>query len=176
MQVHTLLKGLEKIADSANIPMVVAGDFNSVPGSAPHTLLLQQRVDCEHQDLANDPLQLFTGNTLPNKLSHSLDLRSAYAEAIKSELKVSSLDHLRSRLDDLFHEPLCTNISHDFKNTLDYICYSAPELQPTALLELPCLVDILGGDMSRGLPNAVWPSDHIALMAEFRFLFQRATT
>ncbi len=31
IQVHTLLKGLEKIAASADIPMLVAGDFNSVP-------------------------------------------------------------------------------------------------------------------------------------------------
>lgn len=31
-QVHTLLKGLEKIANSADIPMLVCGDFNSVPG------------------------------------------------------------------------------------------------------------------------------------------------
>ena len=29
---HTLLKGLEKIAVSADIPMLVCGDFNSVPG------------------------------------------------------------------------------------------------------------------------------------------------
>lgn len=29
---HTLLKGLEKIATSADIPMLVCGDFNSVPG------------------------------------------------------------------------------------------------------------------------------------------------
>ena len=33
---HTLLKGLEKIAASADIPMLVCGDFNSVPG----------RLDC----------------------------------------------------------------------------------------------------------------------------------
>lgn len=31
-QVHTLLKGLEKIAASADIPMLVCGDFNSIPG------------------------------------------------------------------------------------------------------------------------------------------------
>ncbi|KAL7589617.1 hypothetical protein Lser_V15G39697 [Lactuca serriola] len=30
--VHTLLKGLEKIVASADIPMLVCGDFNSVPG------------------------------------------------------------------------------------------------------------------------------------------------
>lgn len=47
-QVHTLLKGLEKIAASADIPMLVAGDFNSVPGSAAHSLLVKQSVDPGH--------------------------------------------------------------------------------------------------------------------------------
>lgn len=44
VQVHTLLKGLEKIAASADIPMLVAGDFNTVPGSAAHTLLVKGSV------------------------------------------------------------------------------------------------------------------------------------
>lgn len=35
-KVHTLLKGLEKIAASADIPMLVCGDFNSVPGRFVH--------------------------------------------------------------------------------------------------------------------------------------------
>lgn len=48
MQVHTLLKGLEKIAASADIPMLVAGDFNSVPGSAAHSLLVNNNVDASH--------------------------------------------------------------------------------------------------------------------------------
>ena len=30
-QVHTLPKGLEKIASSADIPILVCGDFNSIP-------------------------------------------------------------------------------------------------------------------------------------------------
>jgi CCR4-NOT transcription complex subunit 6 len=47
MQVHTLLKGLEKIAASADIPMIVAGDFNSVPGSPAHALLTKVRA-CSH--------------------------------------------------------------------------------------------------------------------------------
>ncbi len=37
VQVHTLLKGLEKIAASADIPMLVAGDFNSVPTRSVYT-------------------------------------------------------------------------------------------------------------------------------------------
>ena len=48
MQVHTLLKGLEKIAASADIPMLVAGDFNSQPGSAAHSLLVNHSVDPHH--------------------------------------------------------------------------------------------------------------------------------
>ncbi|KAG0468581.1 hypothetical protein HPP92_017909 [Vanilla planifolia] len=55
-QVHTLLKGLEKIAVSADIPMLVCGDFNSVPGSASHALLATGKVDQLHPDLAVDPL------------------------------------------------------------------------------------------------------------------------
>jgi len=31
-QVLTLMKGLDKIASSTSIPMLVAGDFNAVPG------------------------------------------------------------------------------------------------------------------------------------------------
>ena len=49
LQVHTLLKGLEKIATSADIPMIVAGDFNSTPGSAAHDLLTQRSVRPDHK-------------------------------------------------------------------------------------------------------------------------------
>jgi len=49
LQVHTLLKGLEKIAASADIPMIVAGDFNSTPGSAAHDLLTHQSVRPDHK-------------------------------------------------------------------------------------------------------------------------------
>jgi CCR4-NOT transcription complex subunit 6 len=48
LQVHTLLKGLEKIAVSADIPMLVAGDFNSTPGSAAHALLVKRSVPSSH--------------------------------------------------------------------------------------------------------------------------------
>ncbi len=47
-QVHTLLKGLEKIAHSADIPMLVAGDFNSVPTSAAYGLIVKKQVEAGH--------------------------------------------------------------------------------------------------------------------------------
>ena len=169
MQVHTLLKGLEKIANSANIPMIVAGDLNSVPGSAPHVLMMQQHVELGHRDLEKDPLSLFTGQNCGNKLSHSLHLQSAYAAAMHATVPSAEVEKLKSRLDETYHEPKHTNITCDFKAALDYICCSTPDLQTTALLELPDIHSMLGGDLSTGLPNNCWPSDHIALMAEFQF-------
>ena len=68
-QVHTLLKGLEKISASADIPMVVAGDFNSAPGSAAHALLVRGRVPASHPDLANDPLGILRP---ASKLQHQV--------------------------------------------------------------------------------------------------------
>jgi CCR4-NOT transcription complex subunit 6 len=99
--VHTLLKGLEKIATSADIPMLVCGDFNSVPGrydelflkmfhfilqglficlyksypelccSAPHSLLAMGKVDPSHPDLTVDPLNILRPLS---KLVHQLPL------------------------------------------------------------------------------------------------------
>jgi CCR4-NOT transcription complex subunit 6 len=169
VQVHTLLKGLEKIANSANIPMIVAGDLNSIPGSAPHVLMMKQHVELGHRDLEKDPLSLFTGQNCGNKLSHSLSLQSAYAAAMNSTVASADVEKMKSRLDTQYNEPKHTNITHDFKAALDYICCSTPDLKTTALLELPDLPSMLQGDLSSGLPNNSWPSDHIALMAEFQF-------
>ena len=72
-QVHTLLKGLEKIAASADIPMVVCGDFNSIPGSAPHSLITDGLVVPHHKDLENDPLGILKPHS---KLCHNLPLVS----------------------------------------------------------------------------------------------------
>lgn len=170
-QVHTLLKGLEKIANSANIPMVVAGDLNSRPGSAPHDLLVKQSVDARHPDLQNDPLSLFSGASAA-KLQHSLKLKSAYAAAAATGGGGGVSDDvrlLRSRLDSERAEPLFTNLTCDFKDTLDYIIFSAGELTPTALLELPPMSAMLR-EGETGLPNELWSSDHVAIMAEFRAL------
>lgn len=41
-KVHTLLKGLEKIAASADIPMLVCGDFSSIPGRFVIQLMLPE--------------------------------------------------------------------------------------------------------------------------------------
>ncbi|KAI7748790.1 hypothetical protein M8C21_013651 [Ambrosia artemisiifolia] len=156
-QVHTLLKGLEKIAASADIPMLVCGDFNSVPGSAPHALLAMGKVDPMHPDLAVDPLGILRPAT---KLTHTLPLVSAYSSFARV-----GYEQQKKRVDPNTNEPLFTNCTRDFIGTLDYIFYSADSLTVESLLEL-LDEDSLRKDTA--LPSPEWSSDHIALLAEFR--------
>ncbi|KAK1306715.1 hypothetical protein QJS10_CPA10g00295 [Acorus calamus] len=156
-QVHTLLKGLEKIAVSADIPMLVCGDFNSVPGSSPHALLAMGKVDPMHSELAVDPLGILRP---ASKLTHQLPLVSAYSSFVRM-----APDQHRRRMDPTTNEPLFTNCTRDFIGTLDYIFYTADSLMVDSLLEL-LDEDSLRKDTA--LPSPEWSSDHIALLAGFR--------
>lgn len=168
-QVHTLLKGLEKIAASADIPMLVAGDFNSTPGSASHCLLVDGGIPVDHPELQNDPLGILRP---VSKLCHQLPLVSAYtclASQGPAELTPRATKQKRC-IDSRLHEPIFTNRTQDFTGTLDYVFFTSNSLCPSALLELPDEADIMSGkNRSTCMPNAQWPSDHVSLMAEFRF-------
>uniref|UniRef100_A0A0D6R0B4 poly(A)-specific ribonuclease n=1 Tax=Araucaria cunninghamii TaxID=56994 RepID=A0A0D6R0B4_ARACU len=161
-QVHTLLKGLEKIAASADIPMLVCGDFNSVPGSAPHALLATGRVEPSHPELATDPLGILRP---PSKLCHQLPLVSAYSNFARMVGIGQGPEQQRRRMDPSTNEPLFTNCTRDFFGTLDYIFYTADSLTVESLLEL---LDEESLRKDTGLPSPEWSSDHIALLAEFR--------
>ncbi|KAM0990277.1 hypothetical protein FF1_008796 [Malus domestica] len=160
-QVHTLLKGLEKIAASADIPMLVCGDFNSVPGSAPHTLLAMGKVDPLHPDLQVDPLNILRPLS---KLIHQLPLVSAYSSFARLGVGLG-MEQQRRRMDPTTNEPLFTNCTRDFIGTLDYIFYTADSLTVESLLEL---LDEESLRKDTALPSPEWSTDHIALLAEFR--------
>ncbi|XP_058073818.1 carbon catabolite repressor protein 4 homolog 1-like isoform X2 [Magnolia sinica] len=152
-QVHTLLKGLEKIAISADIPMLVCGDFNSVPGSAPHALLAMGKVDSLHPDLEVDPLRILHP---ANKLTHQLPLVSAYSSFARMMGVGIGLEQQRRRMDPTTNEPLFTNCTRDF---------IADSLTVESLLEL---LDEESLRKDTALPSPEWSSDHIALLAEFQ--------
>ncbi|CAI0402440.1 unnamed protein product [Linum tenue] len=159
-QVLTLLKGLEKIAASADIPMLVCGDFNSLPGSAPHALLAGGKVEPTHPDIVVDPLGILRPHS---KLAHQLLLVSAYSSFVRGV--GLGVDQQRRKMDPLINEPLFTNCTRDFIGTLDYIFYTADSLTVESLLEL---LDEESLRKDTALPSPEWSSDHIALLAEFR--------
>ncbi|XP_048320533.1 carbon catabolite repressor protein 4 homolog 4 isoform X2 [Ziziphus jujuba] len=62
-------------------------------------------------------------------------------------------------------EPTFTNCTPDFTDTLDYIFYSPSDhVKPVSILELP---ELDSPDVSGGLPNYSYPSDHLPIGAEF---------
>ncbi|PGH27333.1 glucose-repressible alcohol dehydrogenase transcriptional effector [Polytolypa hystricis UAMH7299] len=126
-------------ASGGQIPILVCGDFNSSPGSTVYDLLAHGRLIEQHPDLE----QRLYGNLSRMGMTHPFALKSAYAGV--GELSF-------------------TNYTPNFTDVIDYIWYSSTSLQVTGLL----------GDVDKeylrkvpGFPNYHFPSDHLALLAEF---------
>ncbi|KAJ5281175.1 hypothetical protein N7478_006547 [Penicillium angulare] len=121
------------------IPLLMCGDFNSNPGSAAYNLISSGRLDESHPELEN---RLY-GNLSKVGMTHPFKLKSAYGSI--GELSF-------------------TNYTPDFSDILDYVWFSSNTLHVSALL----------GEVDKeylrrvpGFPNFHFPSDHVALFAEF---------
>ncbi|EPS33657.1 hypothetical protein PDE_08619 [Penicillium oxalicum 114-2] len=126
-------------ASGDQIPLLMCGDFNSNPGSAAYNLIANGHLPEEHPDLEK---RLY-GNLSRVGMTHPFKLKSAYGSI--GELSF-------------------TNYTPDFIDILDYVWYSSNTLHVSALL----------GEVDKeylrrvpGFPNFHFPSDHIALFAEF---------
>lgn len=129
---------LEYLSGS-QIPLILCGDFNSGAGSGVYDLITQGSVSGDHSDLANRGY----GNFTRDGIKHPFSLKSAY----------SGTDELSF-----------TNYTPNFTGVLDYIWFSTNALQIRGVL----------GDVDHeylrkvpGFPNHHFPSDHLALRAEF---------
>ncbi|KAJ1731040.1 Glucose-repressible alcohol dehydrogenase transcriptional effector [Coemansia biformis] len=124
------------------VAAITCGDFNSTPGSGLYEFMSRGRLDKDHADLA---LLEPYADYKRNGLRHPFGLKSAYAGI--GELSL-------------------TNYTPSFSGTIDYIWYTTGTLIPTGLLGE---VDEEWIGQSVGFPNAHIPSDHIPLMAEFKW-------
>ncbi|PSN62698.1 hypothetical protein BS50DRAFT_501789 [Corynespora cassiicola Philippines] len=126
-------------SDGAQIPLLLCGDFNSLPNSGIYDLIVQGNLSNSHADLGSRKY----GNFTRDGISHPFSLKSSY----------SSIGELAF-----------TNYTPSFKGVLDYIWYSTNTLQVVGLLG-----DIDKEYLNRvpGFPNYHFPSDHIALYAQY---------
>lgn len=117
-------------SDSSKIPIIVSGDFNSVPDSGVYEFLSTGSIPAEHPDFMSRVYGRYTSEGL----RHRLGLRSAYAPGDIS----------------------LTNYVPSFQGVLDYIWYTASNMQVTALLG-----DIDKDYLSKvvGFPNFHFPSE-----------------
>ena len=121
------------------IPMIMCGDFNSFPDSGVCDLLAHGSLSHTHSDLEDRKY----GNFTRDGMTHPFTLKSSYAAV---------------------GELAFTNYTPNFAGVIDYIWYSTNALHLTGLL----------GEIDReylqkvpGFPNYHFPSDHLALFAEF---------
>ncbi|KAG0147068.1 hypothetical protein CROQUDRAFT_656525 [Cronartium quercuum f. sp. fusiforme G11] len=129
-----------RYSSGVEIPIIVCGDFNSVPSSGVYDYLSSGSLEPTHDDFATHHYGPYT----THGVRHGLALRSAY-----------------SHLGEL---PF-TNYTPGFKGVIDYIFYSTGSLAVTGLLGK---IDETYLDKVVGFPNAHFASDHVPVLAEFK--------
>ena len=119
--------------DGTKIPLIVCGDFNSVPTSGVYEFLSNGSVPHDHADFMSHMYGKYTSDGL----RHKLGLKSAYAGT--SEL-------------------LLTNYTPSFQGVIDYIWYSAANIGVNAVLG-----EVDRGYLEKvvGFPNAHFPSEYV---------------
>jgi len=155
-QTQMLLQEVERVmtqisGGTQQVPLVIAGDFNSLPGSDPHSLLANGGLQPQE-----DPHGLL--QQLP--LRHAFPLRSAMA-TVGAHVNASAESHEVQKM-----EPPYTNFTAHFVGTLDYLWYTVDRLAVGGLLEM---VDDRLVQEHTALPSPLFSSDHVPLLAEFHF-------
>lgn len=128
------------IAAMQEIPVVVTGDFNSVPGSGVYKLLAEKGVDGNHEDFLSNSY----GKYSQQGLRHSVGLKSSYAE--------------------ISGEPSFTNYTGDFVGVLDYVWFSPQTLRVERILDT--IDEAVVMNQNGALPNPYMCSDHLPLLAD----------
>lgn len=140
-----------------DIPLLLCGDFNSLPDSGVIEFLSSGRVPMDHPDFKElgykTCLQRICAscdnpNSNPNEFTHQFKLASAYSEDIMQY----------------------TNYTFDFKGIIDYIFYSKQSMVPLGLLG-PINIDWLRENKVVGCPHPHIPSDHFPLLVELELGF-----
>eukprot|EP00933_Yihiella_yeosuensis_P069437 TRINITY_DN7597_c1_g2_i3.p1 TRINITY_DN7597_c1_g2~~TRINITY_DN7597_c1_g2_i3.p1 ORF type:complete len:622 (-),score=103.38 TRINITY_DN7597_c1_g2_i3:190-1974(-) len=141
-QSHLLIQHLKQM-NLSHMPLLICGDFNSIPESAVYEYLHNGSVSVDHPDLSHDPCGLLS----KLNLCHHLSLSTAYEVCTGREAQF-------------------TNYTEDFKGTLDYIWFSPDALAVLAISQVDEESQLM---QETALPSSTRPSDHVSLVATFMF-------
>ena len=138
------------IPNAPGIPLLLCGDFNSLPQSSVIEYLTKARMSTSHPDLQDFSYAGYTSRVSSinhhNKpeIAHHFPIRSAYEE----------------------QQIVYSNFTYDFKGVIDYIFYSFDFLRLQGLLG-PVNKDWFQQWRVIGCPNPHYPSDHFPLLCQF---------
>lgn len=175
-----------------NIPIVLAGDFNSTPESPLYNFLTTSELNVMEHDRRKlsgqrncHPTQVLATRSKPNDMMISISRCLGSSSWTNEEVRIAtgrdnsywavhplklrssyaSVKGSTARSRDPIGEPLATSYHSKFLGTVDYLWYS-DGLVPTRVLDtLP--IDALC--KTKGLPCQKLGSDHLALVSEFVF-------
>ncbi len=120
-----------KYKHGEEIPLIVCGDFNSIPGSGVYEFLSRGCIERNHDDF----MELDYGPYIKEGRKHAFSLKSAYS--VVAELPFTN------------HTPV-------FQGVIDYVWHTTNSLEVTGLL---MGVDKRYLDAVVGFPNAHFPSE-----------------
>ncbi|KAJ3185823.1 Glucose-repressible alcohol dehydrogenase transcriptional effector [Gaertneriomyces sp. JEL0708] len=126
--------------DATKIPLLVAGDFNSLPDSGVYEFISSGRVAQDHPDFQNYTYGPYTSEGL----HHRFPLQSAYSHV--GELPF-------------------TNWTPTFKGTIDYVFYSQNAFRVNGLLGA---LDMEYMEKVVGMPTPHFPSDHVPIVVSLK--------
>ncbi|KAG8184297.1 hypothetical protein JTE90_008982 [Oedothorax gibbosus] len=131
------------------IPLILCGDFNSLPDSGVIEYLCSGRVSTRHCDfkefLYNDCLSKIGHSAKATEFTHPFQMSRAYSDGIMPY----------------------TNYSYDFKGVIDYVFFSKLHMQVTGVLG-PLDPHWLDENHIHGCPHPHVPSDHFPILAELK--------
>eukprot|EP00741_Cyanophora_paradoxa_P025079 tig00000342_g24207.t1 len=155
-QTHVFLQEVERICRTPRpgsdgfLPVVIGGDFNSLPDSGVHELLARGRISPNHPDLSYDTYGILGAGPMRLNLSHNIQLRDVFAEVAE----------------ELPQMPKYTNFTGHFVGEIDYVLYTPDRFRLRSFLHtIPeeVLCDLTA------LPSQQFSSDHISLLVEFEY-------
>ncbi|KAK7005817.1 Endonuclease/exonuclease/phosphatase [Favolaschia claudopus] len=138
--------------DGTKIPLLVCGDFNSIPSSGVYDFLSTGTLPATHPDFLLHTYGTYTSEGL----RHKLGLKSAYTTLGSGGVPEEIMP--------------VTNVTAGFRGILDYVWYT-----PGNLILNTVVGEIDKGYLEKivGFPNPYFPSDHIPLTATLTIKAQR---
>lgn len=156
-QICKIVKDLEK-KYSANAPILLCGDFNSLPNSNVIRYIYGDKPDLNNINRGDINKNKKLIGEFWEENPHNMSLRSAY-----DSYKMGSMS---DKPDYAENHPDFTVYTKEFIGTLDYLLYSSKHFSVSQVLNVPTHDPEV---KSSKLPNKTYPSDHFKIAARFKF-------
>ena len=157
-QICKILKDLE-IKYSSNVPVILCGDFNSLPTSNVLKYVYRNAPDLNTVNRGDVNKNKKLIGEFWEEYRHSMELRSAY-DCYKLGSLVDQPDYTQNHPDFNVY-------TQEFIGNLDYLFYSVKHFQVTQVLNVPTHDPEV---KSAKLPNKTYPSDHFKIAARLKFI------